>query len=159
MNLVSLVEDSYFCKVYIVPMSIQLNCILLIDDDDSTNFLHRRTLEQAGCARYIRVARGGQEALNYLGNCGGERGADSPRPDLIFLDINMPGMDGWEFIGHYRSLPADRIADIVLIMLTASLNPDDEVRTRNIPEVTGFENKPLTQPKMEWLLRKYFSRK
>ena len=138
-------------------MSIQLNCILLIDDDESTNFLNRVTLVQAGCARHIRIARGGQEALNYLGTCGGEMADDSPRPDLIFLDINMPAMDGWEFLVHYRSLPTDRKADIVLIMLTASLNPDDEVRTRNFPEVAGFENKPLTRPKMDWLLRKYFS--
>ena len=155
MNLVSVAEDVYFYMDS--AMSIQLNCILLIDDDDSTNFLNRRTLEQAGCARNIRVARGGHEALIYLGNCGGERAGDSPRPDLIFLDINMPAMDGWEFLEHYRSLPTDRKADIVLIMLTASLNPDDVTRTRSIPEVAGFENKPLTQPKMEWLLRKYFS--
>lgn len=137
-------------------MGAQLNCILLIDDDEPTNFLNRVTLEQAGCARHIRIARSGQEAMEYLRSCGGDMEEERPRPNLIFLDINMPGMDGWEFLGHYRSLPAERKAGIVLLMLTTSLNPDDEIRTRTIPEVAGFENKPLTQPKLDRLLRKYF---
>ena len=134
-------------------MAVKLNCILLIDDDEPTNFLNRLTLEQTGCAREIRVAQGGQEALEYLHSCGEE---GSPRPDLIFLDINMPAMDGWEFLQRYRLLPADRKADIVLIMLTTSLNPDDELRTKAIPEVSGFENKPLNQQRLIALLDKYF---
>jgi CheY-like chemotaxis protein len=130
-------------------MNKQLNCILLIDDDEPTNFLNKMTLEQMGCTRQIQVAQSGQEALNYLA------GAD-PRPDLIFLDINMPAMDGWEFLERYKQLPAGQKADIVLIMLTTSLNPDDEIRTRTIPEIAGFENKPLKHSKLEILLEKYF---
>lgn len=132
-------------------MSIQLNCILLIDDDEPTNFLNRLTLEQAGCTRQIQIAQSGQEALDYLQ-------AAIPRPDLIFLDINMPAMDGWEFLERYRGLPPARKADIVLIMLTTSLNPDDELKTRTIPEVAGFENKPLSQEQLDNVLKKYFSR-
>ncbi|HEV3413368.1 MAG TPA: response regulator [Puia sp.] len=131
----------------------QLNCVLLIDDDEPTNFLNKLTLEQAGCARYIRIAPGGRAGLDYLrGNP-----EDCPRPDLIFLDINMPAMDGWEFLGQYRTLPPERKADTVLIMLTTSLNPDDEKRTRSIPEVSGFEHKPLNQASLERLMSKYFS--
>jgi CheY-like chemotaxis protein len=131
-------------------MSIPLDCILLIDDDEPTNFLNRLTLEQAGCARLIRIAQSGQEALEYLKDA-------TPRPDLIFLDINMPAMDGWEFLERYRKLPPARKADIVLIMLTTSLNPDDETRTLAIPEVSGFEHKPLSQEQLNVLLRKYFA--
>lgn len=140
-------------NLYIYVMGVKLNCILLIDDDEPTNFLNRLTLEQAGCAQEVRVAQGGQEALDYLRTCG-QGGA--PRPDLIFLDINMPAMDGWEFLQQYRLLPADRKADIVLIMLTTSLNPDDELRTKAIPEVSGFENKPLSHQRLAQLLEKYF---
>ncbi len=133
-----------------------LNCILLVDDDEPTNFLNKMTLEQTGCTRHISVAQSGQEALDYLRGCGTDAGKQ-PRPDLIFLDINMPAMDGWEFIDRYRSLPSAQKADIVLIMLTTSLNPDDELKTRTIPEVAGFENKPLSQMRLEQLLQKYFS--
>lgn len=132
----------------------QLNCILLIDDDEPTNFLNKMTLEQSGCTRHIRIAQSGQAALEYL------RGVpvdDCPRPDLIFLDINMPAMDGWEFLAQYQTLPVEKKADTVLIMLTTSLNPDDEKRTLEIPEVSGFENKPLNQGQLERLLKKYFS--
>ena len=132
-------------------MSILLNCILLIDDDEPTNFLNKLTLEQAGCARQIHITQSGQEALDYLQNA-------NSRPDLIFLDINMPAMDGWEFLERYRNLPAAKKADIVLIMLTTSLNPDDEIRTRAIPEVSGFENKPLSHDQLSSLLEKYFSK-
>jgi CheY-like chemotaxis protein len=131
-------------------MRTPLNCILLIDDDEPTNFLNRLTLEQTGCSQSIHVAQSGEEALEFLRN--------TQRPDLIFLDVNMPAMDGWEFLERYRSLPSDRKADVVLIMLTTSLNPDDELRTRAIPEVSGFENKPLSQQRVEQLLEKYFNK-
>ncbi|HEY4110225.1 response regulator [Puia sp.] len=131
-------------------MSILLDCILLIDDDEPTNFLNKMTLEQAGCSRQVHVAQSGLEALAFLQDT-------TIRPDLIFLDINMPAMDGWEFLERYRNLPPARKADIVLIMLTTSLNPDDEKRTRAIPEVAGFENKPLSQEQLDFLLKKYFS--
>lgn len=130
----------------------QLNCILLIDDDDPTNFLNRLTLEQAGCARHIRIATSGQAALDYL------KGAmdECVRPDLIFLDINMPAMDGWEFLARYRELSSEKKADTILIMLTTSLNPDDEKKTLAIPEVSGFEHKPLNRARVEWLMNQYF---
>jgi len=131
----------------------QLNCILLIDDDEPTNFLNQLTLEQSGCVRYIRIAPSGEAGLDYLR--GNPR--EYLRPDLIFLDINMPAMDGWEFLEKYRELPQEKKADTVLIMLTASLNPDDEKRTLAIPEVSGFEHKPLNQGRLERLLNKHFS--
>jgi CheY-like chemotaxis protein len=130
----------------------QLNCVLLIDDDEPTNFLNKLTLEQAGVVRNIRIATSGQSALDYLRDTEDE----CPRPDLIFLDINMPAMDGWEFLGQYRTLPPDKKADTILIMLTTSLNPDDEKRTLAIPEVSGFEHKPLNQVNLEKVMSKYF---
>jgi CheY-like chemotaxis protein len=146
----------------------QLNCILLIDDDEPTNFLNRMTLEQSGCTRHIRIVQSGQAALDYLRGCipslpdnDNDPSPITPdprlRPDLIFLDINMPAMDGWEFMAQYRTLPPEKKADTVLIMLTTSLNPDDELRTRTIPEINGFENKPLKQDRLEKLLKKYFN--
>src|SRR5258708_36657106 len=106
-------------------MNKKLNCILLIDDDEPTNFLNKMTIDQSGCAEWVQVVQSGQEALDYLQGTGRfkNRKEDYPRPDLIFLDINMPAMDGWEFLDKYKELPKDQKAEIVLIMLTTSLNP------------------------------------
>ena len=91
----------------------------------------------------------GQEALDYLSG-------PFPSPDLIFLDINMPCMDGWEFLDRYRQLPREGKDSPILVMLTTSLNPDDEMKTREMDEVAGFENKPLLEHRPEGLLKKYF---
>jgi CheY-like chemotaxis protein len=135
----------------------KLNCILLIDDDEPTNFLNRMTLEQAGCAEHIRAIQSGQEALDFLTHKGKYREKpDCPHPDLIFLDVNMPAMDGWEFLERYRKLQPEQKAPVVMIMLTTSLNPDDEVKARAIPEISGYENKPLRAERVRELLKNYF---
>jgi CheY-like chemotaxis protein len=138
-------------------MKKKLNCILLIDDDEPTNYLNRMTIEQMECTRYVAITQSGQQALNFLmGDRQSGDTEDCPHPDLIFLDINMPAMDGWEFLEKYKKLPREQKAEIVLIMLTTSLNPDDEKRTSQIPEIAGFENKPLKEPRLERLLERYF---
>lgn len=139
-------------------MKHKLDCILLIDDDEPTNFLNRMTLEQADCARSVQIIQSGQEALDYLMHQGKYTQMDDcPHPDLIFLDINMPAMDGWEFLERYRLLPQTQKASIVMIMLTTSLNPDDQQRAGAIPEINGFEHKPLRIDRLEEVLQRYFS--
>jgi CheY-like chemotaxis protein len=135
-------------------MKKKLNCILLVDDDEPTNFLNKMTVQQSGCAEHVAVVQSGPEALDYL--TGKKHFSGLPRPNLIFLDINMPAMDGWEFLSKYRELPQEQKADIVMIMLTTSLNPDDETRTKDFPEVAGFEPKPLLPLRLESLLEKFF---
>ena len=130
-------------------MKKKLNCILFIDDDEPTNFLNKITTEQSGYTERVEIFQSGQEALDYLSG-------PFPSPDLIFLDINMPCMDGWEFLDRYRQLSREGKDAIVLVMLTTSLNPDDEMKTREMDEVAGFENKPLLEHRLEGLMKKYF---
>ena len=158
MNVASMRRDTYFSRHLTLAMKKKLNCVLLIDDDEPTNFLNKMTVEQVDCTQHVAVAQGGQEALDFLMGRRQPNGdpEDCPQPDLIFLDINMPAMDGWEFLERYKELPRKQKADPVLIMLTTSLNPDDEKKTKYIPEIAGFENKPLKEPQLERLLKKYF---
>ncbi len=136
-------------------MERKLDCVLLIDDDEPTNFLNQMVVESSGYAQQVKVAQSGEEALDYLSQSN-QQDNTNPCPDLIFLDINMPAMNGWEFLEYYAAMDADKKADVVVVMLTTSLNPDDRTKAEANPEVTGFESKPLTPEKLELLLQKYF---
>jgi CheY-like chemotaxis protein len=138
-------------------MKQKLNCVLFIDDDEPTNFLNRMIMENTGCAGHIEVANSGEQALRYLDNKGDtDKNNRYPRPDLIFLDINMPAMNGWEFLKEYNDLEDEQKGNIVIIMLTTSLNPDDKSKATETPHIAGFETKPLTEDKLTGLLMKYF---
>lgn len=137
-------------------MKQKLNCVLLIDDDEPTNFFTRMILEESGCAEHIKIVQSGQEALDYLVKSEAvDNAAIYPSPDLIFLDINMPAMDGWEFLEEYRKLNVT--SRIIVVMLTTSLFPEDKLKAERMPEISGFEHKPLTAEKLAEVREKYFS--
>ena len=140
-------------------MKKKLACILLIDDDEPTNYFNKMIIEEVDCAEHVEVVVSGKAALNYLTNSGAWAGDKTkfPQPDIIFLDINMPAMNGWEFLTKYSVLEKHHKGEIVMVMLTTSLNPDDVTRANAIPDVTGFETKPLTSEKLDLILKKYFS--
>ena len=139
-------------------MKKKLSCVLLVDDDAPTNFLNRLVLEESGCTERIHVAQSGQAALDYL-RVTSEMGAKDTTlttPELIFLDINMPAMDGWEFLSRYDALLNAQKPGVVIVMLTTSLNPEDEVKAQAIPAVAGFQCKPLTPKVLDKLLGTHF---
>ena len=104
----------------------------------------------------VQVAHNGQEALEYLTNSGRFSGhRPAPTAGLIFLDINMPGMNGWEFLEAYKKLPDEQTQKIKILMLTTSNNPDEEKKAVDIPEVKGFIHKPLTLEKLEKAINVY----
>ena len=140
-------------------MKKKLSCVLLVDDDEPTNFLNRIIIEEAECTNRIEVADSGPLALAYLQKSGlpDAQGIIYPVPDLVFLDINMPAMDGWEFLARYDQLQVEQKAlAVVVVMLTTSLNPEDEKKARGIPYISGFRCKPLTAAMLDNLLRLYF---
>lgn len=135
-------------------MKRKLNCILLIDDHEPTNFLHKMVIEEANCTKQVVAIENGQDALDYLSS---KQNGGYPQPDLIFLDINMPGMDGWEFLEHYKHLCIAQKGQVVVVMLTTSLNPDDLERAKQIREITCFRNKLLTSEMLKEILDRYFA--
>jgi CheY-like chemotaxis protein len=131
-------------------MSARLNCVLLIDDDEDDNYFHKLIIEESRAAGLIKIVSGGHEAIDYLEK-------EGLVPDLIFLDANMPKMNGWEFIAEYRKLPVEKKGRSVMIMLTTSLSRIDSQRASEIREIDGFEAKPLTSMTFEKILLKHFS--
>ncbi len=130
-----------------------LNQILLIDDDKATNYLHKRVINRAGCALEVVEKLDGTEALEYLTT---PIDGEFPRPELIFLDLNMPLMNGWEFLEAYKQLPEEQRGGQVIVMLTTSLNPDDRERADGIQQVSDYLSKPLTTELLKDLLAKYY---
>lgn len=130
-------------------MQKQLNCVLLIDDNEDDNFYHELVLRETGITKQIHVSETALKALKFLETT-------STVPELIFLDINMPKLNGWEFLDRYRQLDAERKARVVIIMLTTSTNPADKKRADAIPEVNGFECKPLTHEMVNNIAEKFF---
>ena len=138
----------------LMKLSKPISCILLVDDDPDDNFLHRLIIEDSGHCERVRVAETGQQALAYLTN---QTAPNYCRPNVILLDINMPGMNGFEFLAEYEKLDKSYQANVVLMMLTTSLNPDDERRANRHGVVDGYKGKPLTQQMLDEIVKQHFS--
>ncbi len=132
-------------------MKIKVDCVLLIDDDEDDNYFHRLVLEESASVERIIIAESSIEALEYIRS-------GKINPDIIFLDVNMPKMNGWEFVEEYEKINSHQKQNPVILMLTTSPNPVDKERAKNVPEINGFETKPLTAESFNRILSKYFSK-
>lgn len=134
-----------------------IKCILLVDDNPADNRFHEIRIQKAGICDRIEKVTSGQEALDYILKSGDPaNGETHPTPDLIFLDINMPGMNGFEFLEEYKKLDEKLKSRAVIVMLTNSLNPDDQKRAMATKEVSEFQNKPLSVKTVQDMIEKYF---
>jgi len=127
----------------------KLKCVLLIDDDKDCNFLQKRTILRSTWVEYVEVARNGEMALEILKKT-------KFTPELIFLDINMPKMNGWEFLNELKKIKDTFEKKIVVIMLTSSLNPDDRVLAETYEVIGGFQSKYLNEDSLKQILTDHF---
>lgn len=118
--------------------------ILVIDDNPTDRYIAKRMAEKYHFAEEIILQESALEALNYIKSL--EKTPDL-LPQFIFLDINMPGMNGYEFLDEYTKLSEAIRINCIILMITTSIHPDDFKRAENNPSVFRFLNKPLDREK------------
>ena len=115
---------------------------LLIDDNYIDNFVTRRILESGNFAEQVIVSQSATDAINSLRS-------GTVKPDVIFLDIRMPVMGGFEFLQEYDKLEIEGKQAIKIFMLSSSLDPTDLKKSINNKYITQFVHKPLTQKTLD----------
>jgi len=126
---------------------------MLVDDSHDDNFIHERAIKQQFIDIRVITKTTGQDGLTQLRST---PGIDNCLPDLIFLDINMPGMNGWEFLEEYNHLEKSMQSRAIIIMLSTSKVTEDIIRAKEWPFVSDFITKPLTREKINGIDEKYF---
>ncbi|MGV3504573.1 MAG: response regulator [Adhaeribacter sp.] len=136
----------------------RLSGIFLIDDNETSNFLNERLIRRMNLTDHILVFSNGRLALDYLENLSrqiGEGGGQLVKPELILLDINMPVLDGFEFLQLFQHLDARVQEGIQIAMLSTSNHPQDTGKAGEFKAY--YLTKPLTLEKMETLLAQKFA--
>ncbi|WP_162052709.1 response regulator [Pontibacter pamirensis] len=140
-----------------ISYNTPLNLVLLVDDDETTNYLNKRLLSEMQIASEILVLSNGKEALEYLAKaCDAVPDAAFKCPDLIFLDIKMPVMDGFTFLEEYEKRGLNMRDHMIILMLTSSASFYDLERLKNFKKVRKHFSKALTKHDVRDIMDEFF---
>lgn len=129
--------------------------VYIIDDDKANNFLCKLILEDYGVKPQIVYSfYQVNEALETLKHA---IEVSANFPDLILLDINLPGADGWDFLNIFRTFPEENRNQTKIFMLSSSIYPDDIERSKSYPEIIEFLPKPLTLETVGRIMQEHFA--
>ena len=120
--------------------------VMLLDDSELDNFINEKIIEASCFSEKVYVNSSGTSALEFLSNLVASGPiAKSIYPEVIFTDLNMPVMDGFQFIDKLKSVEGNLGQDCKLIILTSSVLPEDKIRAELVSKNVIFLNKPLTE--------------
>lgn len=126
--------------------------VLCVDDDTISLTISQLLLKRTGFAQEVHTAIDGSEALEYFERLFAEE-ADpvAAAPELILLDINMPVMNGWEFLQEYNPRFRDKLTNTHIVILSSTIDPEDFALAKQYPVVAQFISKPLSVENLEEL--------
>jgi CheY-like chemotaxis protein len=136
----------------------KLNKVLIVDDDNASSYLTRIVLEEMDITDRVYTVETGEEALDFVKknavptNPPGGDNADE-YPNLIFLDINMPVMDGFEFLDHFETLHSSNLTNFHVVLLTTSINERDVEKAKKY-NILSYMEKPITEEKINVIILK-----
>lgn len=127
--------------------------VMLVDDNEIDNLINQKMIEASNICEHIFIHSGAKSAIEFLKNI--EKLAKGPvdlyLPEIIFLDIDMPLMDGFQFLDEFERLSESIKKHCKVVMLTSSLNPQDMNRAKKNQFVLKYINKPLNQENLKKL--------
>ena len=125
--------------------------VMLVDDNEIDNLINQKMIEASGIAKHIYTHTGARSAIEFLRNMEklDESSSNNVLPALIFLDIDMPLMDGFQFLDEFGKLSEATREKCGVIMLTSSISPADVNRSKKYDYVRKYINKPLTLENLE----------
>lgn len=126
--------------------------VMLLDDDELDNYINEKMIQASGFSEKTYVTSSGKSALEFLNNLQlSFVQADLVFPEVIFIDINMPIMDGFQFLQLLLTTHGKHLRSTQLVILTSSVFPEDKNKAKEISDNITFLNKPLTEEMLEGL--------
>lgn len=131
-----------------------LQTILCIDDDPITLMLYKKVISRTSFSQTILTMPNGEAALQFFDSIK-ENGMNTQDiPQLIFLDLNMPVMDGWDFLNYFETEKFKDFNNIKVVILSSTIDPADLAKAKKYPMVIDFLPKPINLPMLEQLTNK-----
>lgn len=133
-----------------------LDLIMCIDDDPITLMLLKKVINKALFSKEVITAQNGEEALDFFKSLKNTSTNDiiTEQPQLIFLDLNMPVMGGWEFLDHFNTSEYHNFNNTKVIILSSTIDPEDINKSKTYPIVIDFLPKPITTSMLDYLKTK-----
>ena len=139
-------QCNYCTEPILVMAEKRYKTVMLIDDNEIDNLINQKMIEAADIAEHIYTHTGAKSAIEFLRNMQQlKEVAVSVLPEIIFLDIDMPLMDGFQFLDEFQKLSKETKEKCKIVMLTSSINPQDLDKSKEYQHVKRYLNKPLSQ--------------